>query len=149
MSVATRQYGGWQLLLAVLATLMLGGHATHLPLLLEPALSASGGPAIGAPLAQANRDEHSHGVGERSCGPHTHCGGPDLRGSLPIPGHESVCASGVAADRTRASTVPLSLSAVAPVFSTPPRTELRTRSAFSIATPSATLQRAVLQVWRI
>ncbi len=136
MGVAMRGFGGWRLLLAVLAALVLGGHATHLPLLLEPATTARVDSASGAPLLMTDMDEHSRGGGELPCGPHEHCG---LGGVLGMPSSPG----------PRSSALPLSLSAVTSTLPTLSQIPAGIRLSLGVPTPDAAGRRALLQVWRI
>jgi hypothetical protein len=149
LGVAMRGFGGWRLLLAVLAALVLGGHATHLPLLLEPATTARADSASGAALPMTDMDEHSRGGGELPCGPHEHCGLEGVLGMPSSPGHDSPCAAGAAADRTRASALPLALPAVPSTLPTLSRIPACIRLALGVPTPDPAGRRALLQVWRI
>lgn len=149
MGVVMRGFEGWRLLLAVLAALVLGGHATHLPLLLEPATTARADSASGAPLAITDMDEHSRGGGELPCGPHEHCGLGGILGMPNSPDHGSPCAVGVAADRTRSSALPLALPAATSLLPTLSQIPARTRLAYGVPTPDAAGRRALLQVWRM
>lgn len=149
MGVAMRGFGGWRLLLAVLAALVLGGHATHLPLLLEPATTARVDSASGAPLPMTDMDEHSRGGGELPCGPHEHCGLGGVLGMPSSPGHDSPCTAGAAAGWTRSSALPLSLSAVTSTLPTLSQIPAGIRLSLGVPTPDAAVRRALLQVWRI
>ncbi len=149
MGVAMRGFGGWRLLLAVLAALVLGGHATHLPLLLEPGMPLRVDSASDAPLPITDMDEHSRGGGELPCGPLEHCGLGGVLGMPSSPVHDSPCSVGAAADRTRASPLPLSLPAVTSTLPTLSQIPARIRLSLGVPIPDAAGRRALLQVWRI